>query len=83
MADTRMVTVGPTWQLIVNSVDEVTISVFRGHYGEICRSTGVPPETLDGHEIDYFEPELSTYRVSGEIYGRARTSNNQMKLIIT
>lgn len=83
MADTQMVTVGSTWQLIINTTEEVTISVFRGHHGEICKSTGVPPETLDGHEIDYFVPEVSAYRVSGEIYGRARTSSGQMKLIIT
>lgn len=82
MANTQMVTVGSTWQLVINTTSEVTISVFRGQYGEICNYTGVPPESLDGHEIDYFEPDLSTYRVTGEVYGRAK-SGNQMKLIIT
>ncbi len=82
MANTQTVVVGPTWQLVINSPSEVTISVFRGHYGELCVSSGVPPETQDGHEIDYFEPELSAYRVAGEIYARSR-SGNQMKLIIT
>lgn len=83
MANTQTVTVGATWQLVINTTDEVTISAFRGHHGELCKSTGVPSESLDGHEIDYFEPELSSYRATGEIYGRARNSSNQMKLIIT
>ncbi len=83
MADTHTVTVGSTWQLVINTNEEVTISVYRGHYGEICKYTGVPPSSLDGHEIDYFVPEASSYRGSGEIYARGRTSNGQMKLIIT
>lgn len=83
MANTQTVVVGPTWQLVINSTAEVTISAFRGHYGELCVSTGVPAESQDGHEIDYFVPEISAYRVAGEIYARARNSSNQMKLIVT
>lgn len=83
MANTQTVTVGASWQLVINTTEEVTISVYRGHYGEICKYTGVPPASLDGHEIDYFVPEASSYRVSGEIYARARTASGQMKLIIT
>lgn len=50
---------------------------------EPTEKDGVPASSLDGHEIDYFVPEISSYRVSGEIYARARTSSGQMKLIIT
>lgn len=82
MADTVVVTVGSTWQLVINSPTTVTISAFRGHYGELCNYTGVPPESLDGHEIDYFEPNLSAYRATGEVYGRSR-AGLQMKLIVT
>lgn len=82
MANTAVVTVGPTWQLVINTPTTVTISAFRGHYGELCNYAGVPPESLDGHEIDYFEPELSAYRATGEVYGRSK-GGPTMKLIIT
>lgn len=82
MANTTVVTVGTAWQLVINTPTAVTVAAFRGHYGELCNYTGVPPESLDGHEIDYFEPDLSAYRVMGEVYGRSK-GGSTMKLIIT
>ncbi|WP_278496152.1 hypothetical protein [Pantoea vagans] len=75
-------TVGTSWTLIASDADSMLITAVAG-YGDICKSTGVPSESLLGHPIFAGGERNNSYTATGEIYGRAAAGSSQMRLALT